>query len=94
MRPEKALQNFVTRQLVTVRWYIVSPPLPPEGDKTVSSPHEQRETDGPQNRSGNWKQGKWKMGNGNSQNLMQMNVRVKPLINDHLCTKTTSIQSN
>ena len=29
------------------------------------------------------------MENGNSQNLMQMDVRVKPLINDHLCTKTT-----
>jgi len=30
--------------------------------------------------------------NGNSQNLMQMNARVKPLINDHLCKKTTSVQ--
>jgi len=30
-------------------------------------------------------------GNGNSQNLMQMNTRVKPLINDHLL-KTTSVQ--
>jgi len=29
------------------------------------------------------------MENGNSQNLMQMNARVKPLINDHLYTKTT-----
>ena len=31
------------------------------------------------------------MENGNSQNLMQMNARVKPLINDHLL-KTTSVQ--
>jgi len=30
-------------------------------------------------------------GNGNSQNLMQMNARVKPLINDHLL-KTTSVK--
>ena len=30
-------------------------------------------------------------GNGNSQNLMQMNARVEPLINDHLL-KTTSVQ--
>jgi len=36
---------------------------------------------------------KWKMEteNGNSQNLMQMNSRVKPLNNDHLL-KTTSVQ--
>ena len=27
---------------------------------------------------------KWKMENGNGQNLMQMNAGVKPLINDHL----------
>ena len=42
---------------------------------------------------GNWKQWKWKpeRENGNSQNLMQMNVRVKPLINDHLL-KTTFVQ--
>ena len=37
---------------------------------------------------GNWKQWKWKpeikTENGNSQNLIQMNARVKPLINDHL----------
>jgi len=52
---------------------------------------------------GNWKQWKWKpeteMENRNGQNLMQMNVKVKPLINDHLlkaplykydlCAKTT-----
>jgi len=31
------------------------------------------------------------MENGNGQNLMQMNARVKPLINDHLL-KTTSVQ--
>ena len=55
---------------------------------------------------GNWKQWKWKLEmengngnwkwkieteNGNSQNLMQMNARVKPLINNHLL-KTTSVQ--
>jgi len=42
---------------------------------------------------GNWKQWKWKMEmeNGSGQNLMQMNARVKPLINDHLL-KTTSVQ--
>ena len=36
---------------------------------------------------------KWKMEmeNRNGQNLMQMNARVKPLINDHLL-KTTSVQ--
>ena len=36
---------------------------------------------------------KWKMEteNGNRQNLMQTNTRIKPLINDHLL-KTTSIQ--
>jgi len=40
--------------------------------------------------SGNGKQ-KWKMEteNGNSQNLMQMYARVKPLINDHLPMTTT-----
>ena len=50
---------------------------------------------------GSWKQWKLKpeMENGNGQNSMQMNARVKPLINDHLlkttlckdhlCTKTT-----
>jgi len=44
---------------------------------------------------GNWKQWKWKLEteNGNSQNLMQMNARVKPLINDHL-QKITSIQDH
>jgi len=31
------------------------------------------------------------MENGNGQNLMQMNAKVKPLINDHLL-KTTSVQ--
>ena len=31
-------------------------------------------------------------GNGNSQNLMQMNARIKPLINDHLYTNTNSVQ--
>jgi len=46
---------------------------------------------------GNWKQWKRKLemengnGNGNRQNLMQMNARGKPLINDHLL-KTTSVQ--
>jgi len=44
---------------------------------------------------GNWKQWKWKPemenGNGNCQNVMQMNARIKPLINDHLL-KTTSVQ--
>jgi len=30
---------------------VVSPPYSPEGDKTVSSPHDQSETDGPQHRS-------------------------------------------
>jgi len=30
-------------------------------------------------------------GNGNCQNLMQMNARVKPMINDNLL-KTTSVQ--
>jgi len=29
------------------------------------------------------------MENGNSQILMYMYTRVKPLINDHFCTKTT-----
>ena len=45
------------------------------------------------NPRGNWKQWKWKMEteNRNNQNLMQMNARVKPLINDHLL-KTTSVQ--
>jgi len=40
-----------------------------------------------------WKEWKWKpeMENRNSQNLMQMNARVKPLINDHFL-KTTSVQ--
>jgi len=42
---------------------------------------------------GNWKQ--WKrepeMENENGQSLMQMNARVKPLINDHLL-KTISVQ--
>jgi len=47
--------------------------------------------------TGNWKQWKWKPemengnGNRNSQNLMQMDAGVKPLINDHLL-KTTSLQ--
>jgi len=42
---------------------------------------------------GNWKQWKQKpeMENGNGQNLMQINVRVKPLINYYLL-KTTSVQ--
>jgi len=44
---------------------------------------------------GDWKQWKWKlkmeMNNGNGKNLVQMNARVKPLINDHLL-KTTSVQ--
>ena len=46
-----------------------------------------------ENQTGNWKQWKWKleMENGNGQNLMQMNARVKLLINDHLL-KTTSVQ--
>ena len=41
---------------------------------------------------GNWNW-KWKMEmeNGNSQNLMQMNARVKPLSNDHILY-TTSVQ--
>jgi len=43
---------------------------------------------------GYWKQWKWKpeeMENGNCQNLLHMNARVKPLINDHIL-KTTSVQ--
>ena len=44
---------------------------------------------------GNWKQWKRKLEmeneNGNGQNLMQMNARVEPLINDHLL-KTISVQ--
>jgi len=44
---------------------------------------------------GNWKQWKQKiemeMRARNSQNLMQINARVKPMINDHLL-KTTSVQ--
>ena len=42
---------------------------------------------------GNWKQWKWKTEteNGNNQNLMQMNARVTPLVNDYLL-KTTSVQ--
>jgi len=39
---------------------------------------------------GNWKR-KLEMENKNGQNLMQMNARVKPLINDHLL-KTISVQ--
>ena len=38
--------------------------------------------------NGNWKQ---KMESRNGQNLMQINLRVKLLINDHLL-KTTSVQ--
>jgi len=38
--------------------------------------------------NGNWK---YKMENRSGQNLMQMNLRVKPLIKDHLL-KTTTIQ--
>ena len=43
--------------------------------------------------TGNWKQWKRKleMENRNGQNLMQMNARVKPLINDPLL-KTTSVR--
>jgi len=41
-----------------------------------------------------WKRQNWKwkmeMENGNSQNLTQVNFRVKPFINDHLL-KTTSV---
>jgi len=40
--------------------------------------------------NGNWKQ-KMEVENGNSQNLMQMNARVKPMINNNLL-KTTSVQ--
>jgi len=40
--------------------------------------------------NGNWKQ-KMEVENGSSQNLMQMNARVKPMINDNLL-KTTSVQ--
>jgi len=40
---------------------------------------------------GNWKQWKWKwkmeIENGNDQNLMQMNLRLKPVIKDHLLYK-------
>ena len=41
----------------------------------------------------NWKQWKQKpeMENGNGKNLVQINARVKPLINDHLCAKITSV---
>jgi len=37
--------------------------------------------------NGNWK---WKMEteNGNRQNVMQINARIKPLINDHLLNTT------
>ena len=44
--------------------------------------------------NGKWKrelERKMETENGNSQNLMQMNARVKLLINDHLL-KTTSLQ--